>query len=167
MKKSIIAVLLFAAPVLAQDPAQAPAQDQVETALIAAGCGPSQVLFDVAIDKNQHPLAQPGSGKTLVYVISSVFPTMKIGLDGSWVGANRGLSYFSLSVDPGDHRLCMSMQGDHKQGSAASFTATAGQTYYFRSSLKEGTGWELKAVDPAKGLFLIASSALSTSRPKK
>jgi hypothetical protein len=163
MKKTMFAVLLFVAPAFAQ----APAQDQVETALIAAGCGPSQVMFDLTVDKNQHPLAQPQAGKALVYVISSVLPPIKIRLDGSWVGANRGESYFSFSVDPGDHHLCMSEQGDHRQGSAASFTAAAGQTYYFQSSLKEGTGWKLKVIDPAKGLFLIASSALSTSHPKK
>ncbi len=167
MKKSMLAVLLFAARVLAQGPAQAPTQDQVETALIGAGCGPSQVLFDITVDKNQHPLAQPESGKALVYVINEVGFSMKIGLDGAWVGANRGWSYFSFSVGPGDHHLCMSEQGDHKQGSAASFTAAAGETYYFQSSLNEGTEWKLKAIDPAKGLFLIASSALSTSHPKK
>jgi hypothetical protein len=165
MMKSLLAVLLFVAPAFAQAPA--PAQDQVETALIAAGCGPSQVMFDLTVDKNQHPLAQLQAGKALVYVINSVGLPMKIGLDGSWVGANRGVSYFSFPVDPGDHHLCMSEQGDHKQGSAASFTAAAGQAYYFRSTFKESTGWELKVIDPARGLFLIASSAHSTSHPKK
>jgi hypothetical protein len=160
--KSMLAVLLFAAPLFAQ----MPAQDQAEIALTAAGCGPSQVLFNVTVDKNQHPLAQPQAGKALVYIINRVYLTMKIGLDGSWVGANSGLSYFSFSVDPGDHHLCMSEQGDHKQGSAANFTAAAGQVYYFRSSLEEGAGWKLKVIDPANGLFLIASSGLSTSHPK-
>jgi len=27
--------------------------------------------------------------------------------------------------------------------------------------------WKLEEIDPARGLFLIASSALSTSHPKK
>jgi hypothetical protein len=161
--KSMLAVLLFVTPLFAQGPAK----DQAEIALTAAGCGPSQVMFDLAVDRNQHPLTQPQAGKALVYVINSVALPMKIGLDGSWVGANRSGSYFSFSVDPGDHRLCMSEQGDHKQGSAASFTATAGQAYYFRSTLKQSTGWELKMIDPAKGLFLIASSTLSTSHPRK
>ena len=32
---------------------------------------PSQTLFDVTVDKNQHPLAQPEAGKALVYVIAT------------------------------------------------------------------------------------------------
>jgi hypothetical protein len=162
MKKRLMAVFLLVSPLFAQGQVK----DQVEIALNAAGCGPSQVMFDVTTDKNQHPLTQPEAGKALVYVINYVFRTVKVGVDGSWLGANNSFSYFSFSVDPGEHHLCMSVQGDHKQGSAGSFTATAGQSHYFRLSLEE-TGWKLKTLDPALGQFLIASSALSTSRPRK
>ena len=166
MKKCLIAVLLLVAPVFAQ----APVKDQAETALNAAGCGPSQVLFNLTVDKNQHPIAQPEAGKALVYVINSIGLPMKIGLDGSWAGATRGGTYLYFSVDPGDHHLCMSEQGDHLVGSATSFSAATGHAYYFQSSSREGSGWQswdLKAIDPAKGLFLIASSPLSTARVKK
>jgi len=163
MKKCLIAILLLAAPLLAQSPAS----DQTEIALNAAGCGPSQVIFGASSDKNQHPLAQPEAGKAVVYVINLAYQTMKVALDGAWVGADRGFSYSYFSADPGDHRLCVSQQGDHKQGSATSFAAISGKAYYFQLSFKASTGWDLKPIDPAKGTFLIASAAFSTSHVPK
>ena len=62
------------------------AQDQAATARTAAGCGPSQVRFDVKLDVTLHVLAQPEAGQTIVYVFEEDFsgPTMRIGVDGSW-----------------------------------------------------------------------------------
>ncbi len=68
MKKCLIAVLLLAAPMLAQTPAK----EQAEIALHAAGCGPSQVSFEATADKNPRPPAQPEAGKALVSVMSWV-----------------------------------------------------------------------------------------------
>jgi hypothetical protein len=163
MKKCLIAVLLLAAPLLAQSPAT----DQTEIALNAAGCGPSQVTFDVTSDKNQHPLVQPEAGKAVVYVINLGYQTMKVALDSAWVGVDRGFAYSYFTADPGDHRLCVSQQGDHKQGSATSFAAASGKAYYFQLFFRASTGWDLKPIDPAKGMFLIASSAFSTTHVQK
>ena len=164
MRSVMVLFLFVAASVIAQGQIK----DQAEFALNSAGCGPSQVSFDVTVDKSQHPLIQPETGKALIYVINGTNGYIsKVGADGTWVGANRPKSYFSFSVDPGDHHICASMQGDHFQGTATSFTAVAGQVLYFRLSLKEGPYWQLKAIDPAQGQFLIASSALSASQPKK
>lgn len=168
MNKGLIALLLLAAPVLAQRPAQEPAKNQAEVALNRAGCGPSGASFDVAADKNQHPLAHPDAGKALVYVINWVDTTTRVGIDGSWVGADRYKSYFSFSVDPGDHHLCLNEQTDGVRGSAASFQAAAGHEYYFfLSPREEGARWKLESVDPARGMFLIAGSGFSTSHAKK
>jgi hypothetical protein len=164
MKKCLIAVLLLAAPM----PAQEPVKDPAEIALHAAGCGPSQVSFEVTVDKNQHPLAQPEAGKALVYVINWVDATTRVGIDGSWVGANRYRSYSSFSVEPGDHRVCLNAQRDNLRGSALSMKAAAGQTFYlFLSPREQSTRWKLEDIDPARGLFLIASSGLSTAHAKK
>jgi len=163
MKKFLIAVLLLAAPLHAQEPVKDPA----DIALHAAGCGPSQASFEVTRDKNQHPLAQPEAGKALVYVINWVDATTRVGIDGSWVGANRYRSYFSFSVEPGDHRVCWNAQSDSLRGSALSIKAAAGQTFYlFLSPREEGARWKLEDLDPARGLFLIAASGLSTARAK-
>ena len=35
---------------------------------------------------------------------------MKLAVDGAWVGANHGNSYFSVSVEPGEHHVCVTLQ---------------------------------------------------------
>jgi hypothetical protein len=175
MIKILLTVLLFAAPALAQD----------QAAFAAAGCGPDKVKFDVkAYD---HPPAsvavQPG--KALVYAFEDISRsnfgfggvTTKFGLDGTWVGANLDNSYFVFSVDPGDHSLCTSWQSSiasrSKLHAAASLTAEAGKSYYFRTVVFYNTDGKypptlkLEPVDPAEGRLLIASSPFSTSQPKK
>src|SRR5947207_13062810 len=104
--KLILTVLFLASSLFAQD--------QAAEARAAAGCGPDKVQFDVKTDKNQHPLPKPESGKAIVYVIQDReaiiclggCDTYRIGVDGSWVGANKGNSSYSFfSVDPGDHNI--------------------------------------------------------------
>ena len=102
---------------------------------------------------------------------------MRIGLDGSWVGANKGKSYFFFSVDPGEHQLCTKWQSSVFQktaeriGSAVAVTAQAGKVYYFRIQVYERSEHDstvkLEPVETAEGQFLVSSSWFSTSRPKK
>jgi hypothetical protein len=90
--KTALVVLLFAASAFAQDPAAIAAAE--------SACGPQNAKFDVKPDALQHPSAQPVSGKALVYVIEDLGelpdavdnPVTKVGMDGTWVGANRGSS---------------------------------------------------------------------------
>ena len=93
MMRTILAAIVlavFAVPVLAQDPPP--------TASTRGGCGPSETYFDVKTDRKQHPVAPTDSGKALVYIFEDIErgPTMRVGLDGAWVGANKGKSYFSF-----------------------------------------------------------------------
>jgi hypothetical protein len=46
-----------------------------------------------------------------------------MGLDGEWVGATQRNSYFSLSVDPGEHHVCATEGG--QLFAFAHFTAEA------------------------------------------
>ena len=171
----VLLVAVLALPGLAQDQAAARA---------AAGCGPKQVQFDVTTDKKQHPEAKAETGKAVVYVFeeekrdpNQVFGlvTTRIGVDGQWVGANHGKSYFFFSVDPGNHDLCANWQSSLKMysklASAASLTAEAGNVYYFRAVVEERTqtppGVRLEAVDPAEGQLLRAASAVSSSHPRQ
>jgi hypothetical protein len=171
MGKTILLVLLFASPVIAQDqPVVAPAR---------GGCGPGEAQFDVKSNGNQHPVAQPESGKALVYVFEDMEhgPTMRVGLDGAWIGANKGKSYFFFSVDPGDHQVCTNWQsGTFKKtakriGSAITLKVEAGKIYYLRTQLYERTEQDrnvkLEPVESAEGQFLISASAFSTFHPKK
>lgn len=90
MIRKLFLVPILAVPAWAQEPATDP--------LTAAGCGPSNVQFDVKKDKNLHPTGQAESGKALVYVFGDETreanvtyfggPTVRLGLDGEWIGAS-------------------------------------------------------------------------------
>ena len=89
MKIAFIA-LLFAASACAQ----------AQSATLPAACGPDDVSFNVTLDKSQHLLEHSRPGKALAYFFQDE-AWAKIGLDGAWVGTNRGHSYLSVSVEPG------------------------------------------------------------------
>jgi len=101
---------------------------------------------------------------------------MRVGLDGAWVGANKGKSYFFFSVDPGDHQVCTNWQsGTFKEtskriGSATTIKAEGGKVYYLRVQVYERSEQDrnvkLEPVEPAEGQFLISASAFSTFRAK-
>jgi len=101
-------------------------------------------------------------------------PTIRLGVDGSWVGANHGDSYFYIAVDPGEHHLCASSQAllvGLNETSAAHFTAEAGKSYYFqvRSTWLRDHGEtrvELLPLDSDQAQFLASRFAFSTSQPK-
>jgi len=172
--KATLVVLLFAAAALAQTTPTA----------VAPGCGAADVKFNVKADKSQHPAAHPENGKAVVYFLeddssfeSSPKPVTRLGVDGSWVGANHGNSYFYVTVDPGEHHLCASWQawvgfGMRETSAAAHFTAEPGQAYYFRvrnTWLREhgGSHVDLSPLDSDEGQLLAGRFAFSNSRPKE
>src|SRR5215469_9384604 len=161
----LLALAFIASPVFAQDPSAA-----------SGGCGPNEGQYDVSTDKKNHPAAQPESGKALVYVIEDIErgPTLRVGLDGSWVGANKGKSYFFFSVKPGDHQLCTNWQSGvfkktaERIGSATGVNVEGGKVYYFRIQVYERGERDhtvkLEPVEAAEGQFLVSSSWYSTSQ---
>ena len=179
MIRILLVLFVFASPLFAQD--------EAATARAAAGCGPEQINFEVKANKKQHPTSQPEAGKGLVYMFADVTPgsygdgvfgiTTRVGLDGTWVGANSSHSYFFFAVSPGDHRLCTNWQSSvgwrSKVAKAVTLTAEAGKVYYFRTRMlppserQNEVIMKLEPLDPAEGQLLIASSSLSTSQPKK
>jgi hypothetical protein len=171
------------------------AQDQAAVVAAQSACGPKPVTFAVKTDAAQHPTPQPDAGKALVYVIEDLGQCVdcsgrpyslldiatdvdaavtKVGMDGSWIGANRGNSYLFFSAAPGEHHLCMNWQSSLEERAhafaMANFTAEAGKIYYFRARLFPGRGdfsFDLDPVNSDEGKFLVASSPLSISRAKK
>ena len=144
-----------------------------DVAWARAGCGPDADHFDVNMDKNQHLLAEPESGKALVYVFEEDesrggLPTTRVGLDGNWIGGNVPESYMFFSVTPGVHRLCSNWQGHPKLGAALDFNAEAGKAYFFRAKIAafSDESFALDQVPEAEGEFLIASHGVSTSSKK-
>jgi hypothetical protein len=97
-------------------------------------------------------------------------------LDGTWVGANHGNSYFYLTVEPGEHHLCANWQsfvgfGARHQSAAAHFTTEAGQSYYFtvkNTWLREVMIMKiaLEPLDSDKGQLLASRFAFSSSHAK-
>ena len=159
------------------------AQDASTQATTAPGCGEHSAKFSVKTDKSQHPSAQLEKGKAVVYFMedddsfeSNPKPTTRLGVDGSWVGANHGDSYFYVTVEPGEHHLCASWQsfvviGAKQTSAAAHFTAEPGQAYYFRvrnTWLRDHsqTRVELLPLDNDEGRLLASRYAFSTSQPK-
>jgi hypothetical protein len=90
-------------------------------------------------------------------------------------GANRGNSYLFFAVPPGEHHLCTDWTSDFVPGgrliSLTSFTAEAGQTYYFRARTSgakdEKPAIDLDPLNTDEGKFLVASLRLSDSKAKK
>ena len=160
----LLAMLLGAGPALAQGDAAA--------ARSAAGCGPSEQMFNVKVTDAQHPMGKPEPGKALVYffVDLATAPTMRVGVDGTWMGANNGMSYFFFQVTPGEHNVCTDWQSgtfkksSERVGAAMRLTAEAGKTYYIQLIFHFS---HLKLEDEAEGNFLIGSSLYATSQPKK
>jgi len=153
------------------------AEDKAAVTRALAACGPDDFQFDVKTDKHRHPIAQPETGKATVYVIEDQGPecvfcaaTIRLGMDGAWVGANHGRSYFFFTVQAGEHHLCADWQRlppVDKVVSLAHFTAEAGKTYYFSTRLTSGyagSGYllDLQPMDSDEAQFLIASYAFST-----
>jgi hypothetical protein len=165
--KIIGLVMLFAVSAFAQVPPD----------VATAACGPAKVSFNVKLDKSQHALAQPEPGRAWVYFIQekgsdALGVTTMIGLDGTWVGANKNSSYFGVPVEPGEHHMCANVQSyrGHPVG-LVHFTAEAGKVYYFNARVVYGEQAKanlfLGAADSDQAKYLIASFPLSVSTPEK
>lgn len=167
--KSALVVMLLAASAFAQD----------QSAVVTVACGPKSTSFDVKRNESQHILAQPEPGKARVYFIQDIgivscfggCLTMRVGMDGAWVGANQRNSYFSVSVEPGEHHVCANPQsiGMGEMVALAHFTAEAGKVYYFRMRASGDNNQKLIDLDPVdsdQAVYLIASYPLSVSHPK-
>jgi hypothetical protein len=165
-----LVTLIFAATAFAQGPPAVP----------TAACGSGNGNFKVKLDDTQHTLAQPAPGKALVYFIQDKGGAnfgmggtvgSDIGLDGAWVGANKNNSYFSISVEPGEHHafsVGASMLGSTYE--YVHFIAEAGKVYFIRARFV-GTHYGLylflAQTDDDQGKQLIASYPLSVSKSSK
>jgi len=174
MKAAIAVILFFVASAFAQETPAVPHPQ--------AACGPTGIGFDTETSTAQTP-AQPDPGKALVYVAEDFQPTIgvgaitiKVGLDGAWMGATHGGSYIFFQVSPGEHHLCIKWQSHFKRFSKlaafARLNAEPGKTYYFRARSMYNPRWaneylDLDALDPDEGQYMVATSRPMASHPKK
>ena len=176
--KLAFVVILIAASVSAQD--SAPAFSPL------SACGPMSVMFQIKMEDTQSSNVTPEPGKALVYVIedqqfkAAKDVTVRIGLDGAWVGATRGASYLSFPVEPGEHHLCANiMSGLLTTGRRVSLfglTAESGGVYYLRARTTGGPSSaidredtisvDLDLLNRDEGKFLVDYSSRSVSNAK-
>jgi hypothetical protein len=177
-RKILLVTLLLSLPILTR------AQNYDHS---AGGCGPKKTQFDVKTTKVQPPAPKPGDRAALVYVIEWMWlepginidgakPTTRVGVDGSWVGANHGDSYFFFPIDAGNHSICTDWQSAFyaRSGlaSAADLVADAGGVYYFRVKVRDADHdrpgeVKIEQIDAAEGRLLVAASEFATSHQKK
>jgi hypothetical protein len=164
------------------------AQDQAAITRTPSACGPQSARFEVKTEKGAHPVPQPPSGKALVYIVEDQRQDLRpclgncgsltrLAMDGAWMGANRGSSYFFFFAAPGEHHLCATWEKGGKRPqdrtSLAGFTSQPGRVYYFRVRLTEiapPAGFysiDLEPLNADEGQLLVAASPLSAFRQLK
>lgn len=178
--KTLFAVAFVVSCALAQDPAA--------ITRARSACGPWPAKFAVRTERGAHPAPQTPARKALVYIVEDQRQDLRpclgncgaltrLAMDGAWMGANRGSSYFSFFASPGEHHLCAAWEkgGNRLQDrtSLAPFTAEPGRVYYFRvrvTNIAPPAGFysiDLESLNADQGRFLVAASPLSTFRQKK
>jgi len=108
-----------------------------------SACGDSLIKFDVKTADSIATVPQPDAGKARVVFVakdggSARASTTRVAIDGNWVGATHGSSYFYFSVEPGVHHVCTLTKFNqfwaHPEDTAAAhFTAVAGESYFFEA----------------------------------
>lgn len=121
-----------------EEEAKTPDQKRKKEEIERRACPTIDVKLTAETDKKLHPIPEPATGKALVYVIR---PTMnghkiqtKLGVDGTWVGVNRGHNYFFLQLDPGEHYFCSKAENK----STLAVKVEAGKTYFVEQKIKMG-----------------------------
>ncbi len=120
---------------------------QARATILPDACGDDKIKFEVKTEKGQSAPAVPEAGKAQVVFLENenqpigpfMHATVRFGVDGAWVGADNGNSYFALSVVPGVHHLCANWQSSlgrfDKDVDLTSFTAAPGRIYYFAANV--------------------------------
>jgi len=155
---------------------------QAEASTLPDSCGDDKTKFEVKTQKEQSAPAAPEAGKAQLILIESenqmVTPfhdaTVRWGMDGAWIGADNGNSYFALAVNPGTHHVCVNWQSAFKNlkknVDLTSFTAEPGHIYYFQVDVnvesQYSVSFAISQINDDKGQYLVKTSALSKSKPE-
>ena len=165
---------------------------QARSTTLPDACGNDKIKFEVKTEKNQPPPAPPADGKAQLVFVETVEKenlafcagcevVARLGFDGAWVGANKGNSYFTFTVEPGEHHICTNWESDlgslDKKVGVAAFTAEPGKVYYYQVKIlmrmvdidtaQMEQRLDLIPISEDEGKYLIKISPLATSSPKK
>ncbi len=115
-------------------------------ASLPEGCGVDTVQYKVRMEKPEEAPGAATAGKAQLIFLQtedgefSAAPISRFAVDGNWVGATKGVSYFSVEIEPGQHVICASRQSAAKQEKdnigVVKLQAEAGQTYFYQFALK-------------------------------
>lgn len=161
----------------------APMQALAKPAILPDGCGDDSIKFDAKQEKDNPGLPALADGKALIIFVetppsSKWVSKVRFGIDGSWVGATKGESYFTVIVDPGKHDFCASAEVPSQMTKTftkmASMTIEAGKVYYLEAAINVigGGNAGIAAFDFAQlseqdGKYRLKAWKFATSKPKK
>ncbi len=150
--------------------AQVPARTAPAT---VAACGVMSQNFSVTEGASPKTGEQVPEGKALVYLLEDIRHTpfntvnFRVGVDGKWLGATRDKTYLSFAVEPGEHHLCVDVQG-HAWGQLEKgitlrrLNVEEGKTYYLRARMVWGKNTLplifVEPVDEDEGQLLLQTS---------
>lgn len=149
---------------------------------LQSACGADTQQFNVKTDAPPPPLPLLDSTKARVYFLSTmphepfVSKIVRLGIDGTWLGATGADSYLVQDLAPGTHHLCASYQGqyalfDEPAQRLLQLHLEPGKTYYvvYRAIIIRDQGLIafLNPVDEDEGSFVLQRLAYATSTPKK
>lgn len=137
-------------------------------------CGSEDVSFTIA--KKAHQPVPPGPKEDqaqIVFIENEnlvLWPfmnaTVRFGIDGSWVGATNGNSYFAVTISPGTHHLCAFWKRKNLQ--LTSLAAEPGKIYYFEAQVnvesRDIVGFGLSQLNADEGKYQASNSKLSISK---
>jgi len=100
------------------------------------------------------------------------YPTTQYALDGSWVGAGHGDSWFAVAVAPGEHHMCATLPSSFvvQRVELAHFTAEPGKSYFCRTRLVMSGAvelLELDTIDRDEGQYEVSMYPMATAHPRK
>lgn len=163
---------------------------QARGADLPAGCGPDSVRFDVTTQKGQPTPSAPEAGKAQIVFIETMEKegmtfcigcdvVTRVGANGAWIGANKGNSFFSYTVDPGEYHVCVDWQSLigklRRKVGMDDFIADPDKIYYYQIRVRniemseDYTELDLQLIPLSQdeGTYLLKHSVLSTSKAKK
>jgi hypothetical protein len=143
-----------------------------------AACGPADSQFDVSL--NTEPPAKPAmQDQALVYVIGNWYggelggPVIRIGVNGTWVGALKGTVHFAIPLKAGAYHFCAQGQGHNPPGPrevALNFLhlKPRGTYYLLADSERVSTSGflGLEELNADEGKLLLAQSKSVVAKPK-
>jgi hypothetical protein len=154
--------------------------NQLRAATLPDACGDDKTKVDVAAhEPSSAPPTANATSATLVFVQRLVESCIgcsvtRVGLDGTWIGANKGASFFPVTTAPGEHHVCAFWEApgariENKIG-LTELEALAGQIYYFEIEIgPRSTGefaMRLKPISADMGAFFVSRSKQSVATPK-